>query len=146
MPQVQATRGVVLHIEDDAAVAASIELLLRLAGFRTVLATDGESALRLVADDGLHPDVLIVDSNLPGEMDGGETVEALCRALHEPLPTIMLSGELANATLPWVPGAPIWPMAKPAHPDLLVRAVEAFAALHHWSLAQGLPATMPRCA
>lgn len=146
MPQVQATRGMVLHVEDDAAVAASTELLLRLAGFRTVQARDGESALRLVAEDGLHPDVLIVDSHLPGEMDGGETVEALCRALHEPLPTILLSGELADATLPWVPGAPFWPMAKPAQPGLLVRAVEAFADLHQWSLAQRLPAPMTRCA
>jgi DNA-binding response OmpR family regulator len=146
MPQVQATRGVVLHVEDDAAVADSTELLLRLAGFRTVRASDGESALELVADGNLHPDVLIVDSNLPGEMDGGETVEALCRALNEALPTIMLSGELANASLPWLPGAPFWPMAKPADPERLVHAVEAFAALHQWSLLRGVPATMPRCA
>jgi DNA-binding response OmpR family regulator len=146
MAQVHATRGIVLHVEDDAAVAASTELLLRLAGFRTAQATDGEAALQLVIDEGLHPDVLIVDSNLPGEMDGCETVEALCRALHESLPTILLSGELANAALPWVPGAPLWPMAKPAQPDLLVRAVETFADLHHWRLAQGMPAPMPRCA
>jgi DNA-binding response OmpR family regulator len=147
MPQIQAPKGIVLHVEDDAAVAASTELLLRLAGFRTAQATDGESALRLVIDGGLHPDVLIVDSNLPGDLDGGETVEALCRALHDSLPTILLSGELANATLPWVPGAPLWPMAKPAQPDLLVHAVEIFAALHHWRLAQeGASAEMPRCA
>jgi DNA-binding response OmpR family regulator len=146
MPQVQATRGIVLHVEDDAAVADSTELLLRLAGFRTIRATDGEAALKLVADEDLHPDVLIVDSSLPGDMDGGETVEALCRALHEALPTILLSGELANATLPWVPGAPFWPMAKPAHPELLVHAVEAFAELHHWTLSRGVPPAMPRCA
>jgi CheY-like chemotaxis protein len=136
MPKAQATRGLVLHVEDDAEVAASTALLMRLAGFRTVVAHDGDTALRLVREGDLRPDVLLVDHNLPGEMDGCETAEAVCRALHEPLPTILLSGELPNAALPWLPGVPIWPMAKPARPELLVRAVETFAELHRWAEMQ----------
>jgi two-component system CheB/CheR fusion protein len=136
MPKAQSMKGTVLHVEDDAAVAASIGLLLRVAGFRTLHAPDGESALRLVRDGEFRPDVLVLDYNLPGDMDGTETAEALCRALREPLPTILLSGELPNAAMPWLPGVPIWPMAKPTRPELLVRAVEAFVDLHHWTESQ----------
>ncbi len=136
MPRNTAIRGRVLHIEDDAAVAASTGLLLRLAGFSTFQAADGETAVKLVREGAVRPDVLIVDYNLPGDMDGTETVEAICQALREPLPTILLSGELPNATLPWMPGAPLWPMAKPANPELLVRAVEVFVQLR---LANSIP-------
>ncbi len=146
MPQTQADRGLVLHVEDDPAVAASLALLLRLAGFRALSASDGESALRLVTNEGVRPDALIVDFSLPGEMDGSETAEAVSRALHESIPTIMLSGELANASLPWLPGVPIWPMAKPAQPDLMVKAVETFVALHRWITAQAAAGGLPRCA
>jgi two-component system CheB/CheR fusion protein len=147
MPQTQATKGTVLHVEDDAAVASSTELLLRLAGFRAFTAPDGETALRLITEGAVLPDVLIVDYNLPGDMDGSETVEAICRVLQEPLPTILLSGELSNATLPWMPGTPLWPMAKPASPELLIHAVETFVDLRHWCAAHRVAATtMPRCA
>jgi len=146
MRKARATKGIVLHVEDDDAVATSTELLLRLAGFRTWRAVDGEAALKLVTGGDVHPDVLIADYNLPGEMDGADTVEALCRALHEAVPTILLSGELTDAGLPWVPGAPLWPMSKPAPPELLVHAVETFAEMHRWLAAHRAAPPVPRCA
>jgi two-component system CheB/CheR fusion protein len=132
MAEADPSRGTVLHVEDDAAYAASVKVLLKSEGFRALVARDGEQALALLAGTALRPDVLIVDFNLPGEMDGSEVAEAVARALGRPLPTIVLSGDLTSAGLPWLPGAPLWPMRKPVSPEMLVKAVEVFADLQHW--------------
>jgi two-component system CheB/CheR fusion protein len=123
-------------VEDDAAVAGSVAMLLRQAGFDVDSAPDGEAALRRVVDEGLRPDVLIVDFRLPGEMDGCDAAEAICRALGSPRPTILLSGDLPDAALPWLPGAPLWPMSKDVRPEELVRAVELFCSLQRGRVAQ----------
>jgi two-component system CheB/CheR fusion protein len=132
MGQADTTRGIVLHVEDDAAYASSVRILLKAEGFHSIDVRDGAAALAQVTDSGLRPDVLIVDFNLPGELDGSEVAEAVARALGRPLPTIVLSGDLTSAGLPWLPGAPLWPMRKPVAPDVLVKAVEVFADLQHW--------------
>lgn len=136
MARVDPPRGHVLHVEDDAAVAGSVAMLLRLAGFEVDSVPDGETALRRIADEGLRPDVLIMDFTLPGEMDGCDAAEAICRALGAPRPTILLSGDLPDAALPWLPGAPLWPMPKSVQPEELVRAVELFCSLQRGRAAQ----------
>ena len=70
--------------------------------------------------------VLLVDFNLPGSMDGTEVAEAACREMGYCVPTIILSGNLPNAEVPWMPGVPVLPMAKPVEPELLCKAVETF--------------------
>jgi two-component system, chemotaxis family, CheB/CheR fusion protein len=131
MPTVATTRQPrVLHVEDDPAVAASVRMLLRSAGFDIASAADGPSALQALEDGAIPlPDVLIVDFNLPGDMDGAEVAEAIARAAHHAVPTIVLSGELTNATLPWLPGVPIWPLAKPCAPQKLLEAVTCLASI-----------------
>jgi two-component system CheB/CheR fusion protein len=118
-----------MHVEDDVALAAAVAVLLRSHGFDARTATDGVSALACVADRRVEPDVLIMDFNLPGDMDGTEAAEEICRALGHVVPTIFLSGELSNSALPWLPGAPLLFAAKPVDAELLVKVVESFAAL-----------------
>ena len=122
-------RIVVLHIEDDDAVRGSVALLLDSAGHQTVSAVDGSSAVSLVKVSGVRPDVLIVDYALPGEIDGTEAVHEICGFLGYPVPTIVLSGELANAAVPWLPGAPLFSVWKPMDPQVLLRVVGSFASL-----------------
>lgn len=119
----------VLHIEDDEAVRTSIAVLLKSAGYQVVSAADGPGALELVKAGNLLPDVLIVDFVLPGPMDGTEAAEAICATAEHVIPTIMLSGELANAALPWLPGTPLFCARKPCDPAILVRVVASFATL-----------------
>jgi CheY-like chemotaxis protein len=104
-------------------------MLLRAYGIDALTATDGVGALACVSGRRVEPDVLIMDFNLPGEMDGTEAAEEICRALGHVVPTIFLSGELSNAALPWLPGAPLLFVAKPVDAELLVKVVESFAAL-----------------
>jgi DNA-binding response OmpR family regulator len=120
---------VVLHVEDDEELAASVAGLLRAEGFEALTASDGESALERIAHGGAAPDVLIMDVNLPGEMDGADAAQEICHAIGHVVPTIFLSGALSNVGLPWLPGAPLLFVAKPIDPEVLVKVVASFAGL-----------------
>jgi len=119
---------VVLHVEDDVELAASLARLLRAEGLQALTATDGASALELVAR-GAVPDVLIMDVNLPGDMDGADVAQEICRTLGHVVPTIFLSAVLSTVGLPWLPGAPLLFVSKPIDAEVLVKVVESFAGL-----------------
>jgi DNA-binding response OmpR family regulator len=120
---------VVLHVEDDGDLAASLGTLLRVEGFEPITAADGAGALERLAHAAAPPDILIMDLDLQSDMDGTDVAEEVCHALGHVVPTIFLSGELANAGLPWLPGAPLLFIAKPVDPQVLIRVVRSFAAL-----------------
>lgn len=128
-----APRATVLHVEDDADLACSLAMLLRSAGYRAVSAATPHEALALIEQRGLRPDILIVDFHLADVMDGTELAEEICRALGHCVPTILLSGDLANAEVPWMPGVPVLPLSKPTDPELLLKAVETFSAFEQFA-------------
>ncbi len=76
----------VLVVEDDVTVAEVVVTYLRNAGFAPTHAADGETALRLAAEQ--WPDLVVLDLMLPG-VDGLE----VCRRLRSkgPVPVIMLT-------------------------------------------------------
>jgi two-component system, cell cycle sensor histidine kinase and response regulator CckA len=57
----------ILFVEDDTGVRASTEQLLASKGFRLLVASDGQEALRLLADHRV--DVLFTDIVMP-DLDG----------------------------------------------------------------------------
>jgi PAS domain S-box-containing protein len=72
----QAPRGAirVVLVDDNADAAASLSLLLQLAGHITEVAHTGPEALRLVAE--FKPDIVLLDLGLPG-MNGYEVARAI---------------------------------------------------------------------
>lgn len=64
----------VLYVDDNCDVADSATELLRLVGFDTCVRYDGPTAL--AAAEQFHPDVCILDLNMPG-MDGDELATLL---------------------------------------------------------------------
>jgi len=67
--------GTVLVVEDDRHIAELVELYLRRAGFRVLVAGDGHEAVRQTADQ--HPCLVLLDLGLPGDLDG----LSVCREL-----------------------------------------------------------------
>lgn len=120
-----AARGLVLHVDDDDAMRCSTSLLLRLAGFETREAPNGEQALAQAGHLRGKLDVLIVDYHLGGDLTGTEVAEELARLLGHAVPTVILTGDPANAEVPWLSDAPVWLARKPLSPDTLLAALPA---------------------
>ena len=123
-----AARGLILHVDDDEALRRSTAVLLRSAGFETREAHCGESALTQVETLRGRLDVLIVDYDLGRGMTGTELAEDFARLLGHAVPTVMLTGDPANAEVPWLADAPVWVARKPLLPDTLLAALPPLVA------------------
>ena len=73
-------------------------------------------------------DVLIVDYDLGRGMTGTELAEEFARLLGHAVPTVMLTGDPANAEVPWLADAPVWVARKPLLPDTLLAALPPLVA------------------
>ncbi len=76
----------VLVVDDDVHILRMIQRILKLEGYRVLIAGDGESALNLFDDE--TPDLVLLDIILPG-MDG----YAVCKRIREfsEIPIIMIT-------------------------------------------------------
>jgi CheY-like chemotaxis protein len=122
------SRGLVLHVDDDEAVRRSTAMLMRSDGFETLEATCGEHALALAPSLRGRLDVLIVDYHLGRSLTGTEVAEELARILGHAVPTIILTGDPANAEVPWIADAPVWVARKPLAPETLLAALPPLVA------------------
>ncbi|GAA4942695.1 response regulator [Actinoplanes utahensis] len=116
------TGPTVLVVDDDETVRDLVTFKLQMAGFRTITAADGCTALTLVAES--RPDLVVLDIAMPG-MDG----LSVCYRMHaDPataaIPVIMLSGMATDTDidLAFVSGAEEY-LSKPVNPGELVRRV-----------------------
>lgn len=121
-------RGLILHVEDDEPMRRSTAMLLRSAGFETREASYGEQALAQVESLRGRLDVLIVDYDLGRSMTGTEVAEEFARLLGHAVPTIILTGDPANAEVPWLTDAPVWLARKPLPPETLLSALPPLVA------------------
>jgi two-component system cell cycle response regulator len=83
-------KTLVLLVEDSATQAREIAANIRKNGFDVMIAEDGVTALNLVDEN--KPQLIVLDVNLPGDMDGFQ----ICRRLkRDPntrhIPVIMLT-------------------------------------------------------
>lgn len=81
------TLNKILIVDDEAGVRELLKDALKLAGFETLTANDGMSALTALRS--FTPDIMIIDINMP-LMDGFELVERLRKNGNE-VPVLMLS-------------------------------------------------------
>ena len=79
----------VLIVDDDPDILLFLQIDLEAAGFDTVLASDGETALRRI--DQERPDLVLLDVMMP-VMDGWATLEAIT-ARPRPPRVIILSAK-----------------------------------------------------
>src|SRR6187549_1349776 len=83
-------RDTILVVDDTPETLGFLTDMLDHAGFTVLIATDGESALRLV--DQITPDLVLLDAVMPG-LDGFETCRRLKRdGQHAALPVIFMTG------------------------------------------------------
>jgi two-component system cell cycle sensor histidine kinase/response regulator CckA len=78
----------VLVVDDDPAIRALLDEVLRRAGYRVVGAVDGESAIRMLGIARVN--AILLDRRMPG-LSGEETYRRI-RASHPELPLVFVSG------------------------------------------------------
>lgn len=66
----------ILIVDDEPTVANTVRMILERAGYRTLVAHDGESAASLIRE--VSPDAVLLDVILPG-IDGIEVAIQACR-------------------------------------------------------------------
>ena len=81
------TSARVIIVEDDAAIAEGLAMNLKLQGYETEVAGDGEAALACVDETG--PDLVLLDISLP-KLSGIDVLERLRNAGNH-VPVIVLS-------------------------------------------------------
>ena len=90
-----AAERVVLVVEDEALLRATIVDELRAYGWEVLEATSGEHAVTLITNNRI--DVVFTDIKLAGVMSGWETAEAL-RATIPDVPILYTSGNACDPT------------------------------------------------
>lgn len=86
--------GTVLVIEDDTTVRLGLETLLESEGVEVVSAVNGNAAVVLCTNNNIRPDIILSDFNLPGPMNGVESIRAVRAALASEIPAIVLTGDV----------------------------------------------------
>ena len=81
----------ILIVEDDAGLRQGLEINLRLEGYDTVTAADGEDAIRLFHDE--NPELILLDLMLP-KKSGFEVLDHVRRAAK--IPVILLTARGAE--------------------------------------------------
>ncbi len=113
----------ILLVEDEAITALAMNMALENMGYATCepVATGHKALERLPLDE---PDVILMDINLTGDMDGIETAHKL-RALG-PTPIIFISGYSSSELLERAEAIdPVAIFVKPVRPQQLQTAIEA---------------------
>jgi two-component system CheB/CheR fusion protein len=89
--------GMILVVEDDPAVSDLLVQFLDGEGHRVAIASDGADALQLAAR--VRPDLILVDYNLPGGMNGHQLAKKLREGLRRTIPVIFLTGDMASGAV-----------------------------------------------
>ena len=119
-------------MEDDRHIADLVDLYLRNAGFRVLLAGDASRALELIGHE--RPSAVLVDIGLPGPMDGLELCRELRRTSDIPVVIITARDDEVDRVLGLELGADDY-LTKPFSPRELVARVRAILRRAEGSMA-----------
>lgn len=115
------TRGRVLVVDDDAALAEMLGIVLRGEGFEPVFCGDGSTALD--AFRAAKPDVVLLDLMLPG-MDGIDVCRAIRAESGTPIVMLTAKSDTVDVVVGLESGADDY-IVKPFKPKELVARIRA---------------------
>jgi DNA-binding NtrC family response regulator len=122
---------VVLIVDDEKVIADTLSIILTRAGFITMTAYDGETALRIA--NAITPALLISDVVMPG-ITGVELAIMLTQSIPD-LKVLLFSGQASTVDLLEKArhgGHHFTALTKPVHPtDMLKRVSESLAFHNH---------------
>jgi DNA-binding NtrC family response regulator len=121
---------VVLIVDDEKVIADTLSIILTHAGFITMTAYDGETALRIA--NAITPALLISDVVMPG-ITGVELAIMLTQSIPE-LKVLLFSGQASTVDLLEKArrgGHHFTALTKPVHPTDMLRRISESLAFHY---------------
>lgn len=116
-----ATNGRVLVVDDDAALAEMLSIVLRQEGFDSRMVFRGDAALEAVRD--YRPDVVLLDLMLPGR-DGIDVCKEIRAESGVPIVMLTAKGDTVDVVVGLESGADDY-VVKPFKPKELVARIRA---------------------
>jgi CheY-like chemotaxis protein/anti-sigma regulatory factor (Ser/Thr protein kinase) len=116
-------RGTVVVIEDETSVRSALNRMLASRGVGVIGAATVSDAASLISQKNLSPDLLICDYNLPGPMDGIESIKSLRAALGWKVPAIVMTGDTRSSTMDTVAAYGTSVLIKPFSADELMQLI-----------------------
>jgi two-component system CheB/CheR fusion protein len=111
--------GAVLVVEDDPELRELLMEVLSADGHRVLAAASGPEALAAVQRDRFRADVILIDYNLPGGMDGMETSRHLNRISGRTGAVIVLTGDISTRAQLAIETGGATRLSKPIKTELL---------------------------
>jgi two-component system, OmpR family, response regulator MtrA len=115
------TRGTVLVVDDDTALAEMLTIVLSNEGFETVVCGSGDKALGMFRDK--RPDIVLLDLMLPG-MDGVDVCKAIRAESGVPIVMLTAKNDTVDIVVGLESGADDY-IVKPFKPKELVARIRA---------------------
>ena len=116
-------RGTVLVIEDETSLRSAINRTLTSRGIGVIGVATVSDAATLIKQKDLCPDLVLCDYNLPGPMNGVESIKSLRAALAWNLPAIVMTGDIRSTTMDAVASHGMSVLVKPFLPDELIQLI-----------------------
>ncbi len=116
-------RGTVLVIEDETSVRSALNRMLTSWGIGVIEASTVSDAATLINQKNLCPDLVLCDYNLPGPMNGVESIKSLRAALAWNLPAIVMTGDTRSNTMEAVASYGVPVLVKPFSADQLIQLI-----------------------
>jgi PAS domain S-box-containing protein len=113
-------RGTVLVIEDETSVRTALNRMLTSRGLGVIGAATVSDAATLIRQKDLYPDLVLCDYNLPGPMNGIESIKSLRAALAWNLPAIVMTGDTRSKTIEAIAAYGVSVLIKPFSGDELI--------------------------
>ena len=121
--------GTILIVEDDAEVRDLLLICMEADGHRASAFADGAKAMAAVAKQGVKPDLILADYNLPGGIDGLEVAARLQEILHRALPVIILTGDISTKALRAIADSGCVQLNKPVKARALTAVIQGLLAI-----------------
>ena len=115
--------GTVLVIEDERSLRSALSRMLKLKGIGVIGVPTGSDAVTLIQQKNLCPDQVLCDYNLPGPMNGVESIESLRNALAWNLPAIVMTGDTRAKTMEAIASHGVSVLVKPFLGEELVQLI-----------------------
>jgi CheY-like chemotaxis protein len=116
-------RGNVLIIEDETSVRSALSRMLTSRGIGIIGAATASDAGALMKQNGLCPDLVLCDYNLPGPMNGVESIKLLRAALAWDFPAIIMTGDTRSKTMEAIGSYGLSVLVKPFSGDELIQLI-----------------------